>query len=72
MITYQAGEAGGEYLYPGAGDDEPNKGAKVQLLTIGGIHMTGPWDSSYCIGWLPLPKRNKDKEDALCHARNRR
>lgn len=66
MTDYQAGIEGGEYLYPGAGDPAPRKGAKVQLLTVGGIHTTGPWDDDgFYIGWLPLPKRNKDKEDLV-------
>lgn len=61
--TYQAGTEGGEYLYPRAGDPEPRKGAKVQLLTKGGVHTTGPWDTNgFYIGWLPLPKRNREKE----------
>ena len=65
MSTYQAGELAGKYLYPGAGDDEPNKGARVQVLTSGGIHTTGPWDPSFCIGWLPLPKRDRSKEELI-------
>jgi hypothetical protein len=68
---YQAGEEGGEYLYPKAGDPEPRKGAKVQLLTIGGVHNTGPWDPDNNLGWLPLPKRNREKEE-ICQDRNRR
>lgn len=68
MIDYQAGPEGGEYLYPRAGDPEPRKGAKVSLLTIGGVHTTGPWDADNNLGWLPLPKRNREKED-LCTAR---
>lgn len=62
MTDYQADPVAGEYLYPLAGDPEPRRGAKVQMLTMGGIHVTGPWDPDYAIGWLPLPKRNKDKE----------
>lgn len=65
MTDYQAGPEGGEYLYPRAGDPEPRKGAKVQLLTKGGVHTSGPWDNTFCIGWLPLPKRNIGKE-TLC------
>ena len=39
-------------------------GAKVQLLTIGGVRTNGPWrDDGSCLGWLPLPKRNMEKED---------
>jgi len=60
-IKYQAGMA--EYFYPAAGDPRPSAGAKVQLLTIGGIHTTGPWsDNGFYVAWLPLPKRNKRKE----------
>lgn len=66
MTSYQADITAGEYLYPLAGDPEPRKGAKVQLLTIGGIHATGPWDPTYAIGWLPLPKRNRSKEEFIC------
>jgi hypothetical protein len=65
MTDYQSGSEGGEYLYPAAGDPEPRQGAKVQCLTLGGIHTTGPWDPAYCVGWLPLPKRNREKE-AFC------
>lgn len=69
--NYQAGAQGGEYLYPGAGDPAPRPGAKVQLLTIGGVHTTGPWDQSgFYVGWLPLPIRNTDKE-ALCRGQSR-
>mgnify|MGYP000161768254 CR=1 FL=1 len=60
-IKYQAG--GSEYLYPAAGDPKPPGGHKVQLLTIGGIHTTGPWvDDGFYVAWLPLPKRNRAKE----------
>lgn len=62
-MKYQAG--GPEYLYPEAGDQAPIEGAKVQLLTIGKVHATGSWDPTYCLGWLPLPKRNQVKEDAI-------
>ena len=61
MTDYQAG--GPEFLYPHAGDEAPRPGAKVILLTKGGIATTGPWDAAYCIGWAPLPKRNKEKEE---------
>ena len=69
MKTYQTGVEGGEYLYPGAGDASPLSGRKVQLLTVGGIHTSGPWrtDGAY-LGWLPLPKRNLLKEE-LCNAK---
>lgn len=63
MTAYQSG--GPEFLYPGAGDEAPNPGAKVNILTVGGISTTGPWDPSYCIGWAPLNQRNKEKEECL-------
>ena len=64
MNTYQSG--GPEYLYPGAGDATPLPGTKVQLLTRGHVHTTGPWNNSGdYIAWLPLPKRNKEKETLL-------
>lgn len=62
--AYQAGAEGGEFIYPHIDKRWPEPGAKVSLLTKGGIHTTGPWDASFCVAWLPLPKRNKDKEDA--------
>lgn len=61
---YQAG--GDEYLYPLAGDPYPLGGAKVLLLTIGGICTVGHWPKDgFAIGWLPLPRRNRIKEDGL-------
>lgn len=60
MTTYQAG--GAEWMYPRCGDPLPTAGAKVLLLTEGGIATVGSWDNAFCVGWLPLPKRNKDKE----------
>ena len=63
---YQAGTEGGEWLYPRAGDPMPIPNSKVQLLTIGGIHTSGPWaDNGFYVGWLPLPRRNRDKEDLI-------
>ena len=68
MTNYQADPEGGEYLYPRSGDPAPRVGAKVQLLTIGGVHTNGPWrDDGSCIGWLPLPKRNMGKEDMISY-----
>ena len=68
MTDYQAGPEGGEYLYPRSGDPSPRVGAKVQLLTIGGVHTNGPWrDDGSCLGWLPLPKRNMEKEDVISY-----
>jgi len=58
---YLAG--GQEFLYPHAGDPKPPENTKLLLLTTGGICTTGIWNSNWCIGWLPLPKRNIQKED---------
>ena len=70
MNKYQAG--GPEYHYPEAGDEAAIPGAKVSLLTIGGIHTTGPWqDNGHYLGWLPLPKRNRVKEDLIQEQRRR-
>jgi hypothetical protein len=61
---YVAG--GDEYLYPGLGDDKPPSGAKVIVLTKGGIASIGPWfDDGFCVGWAPLPKRNREREALL-------
>ena len=62
-MPYQAG--GAEFLYPRAGDERPTAGAKVLLLTIGGVCIVGPWkDDGFYLGWLKLPKRNIKKEEA--------
>lgn len=37
----------------------PHKGAKVLLLTIGGICITGTWSGAlgqYFVAWSPMPK----------------
>ena len=60
MTDYEAG--GAEFLYPLAGDPYPKNKTKVLLLTVGGVCIVGSWDTKSCIGWLPLPKRNKEKE----------
>lgn len=59
--------AGGQsYLYPAAGDPKPPGGAKVLLLTVGGICTTGYWsDDNFFLGWAPLPTRDKEKEARL-------
>lgn len=54
------------YRYPGAGDKRPPGGAKVLLLTRGGVCVLGHWsDSGAYLGWAPMPKRDKQKEQAL-------
>lgn len=60
MTNYLAG--GQEYMYPDAGDPMPPQDTKVLLLTTGGICCTGFYNRNWCMGWLPLPKRNKEKE----------
>jgi hypothetical protein len=63
-MTEQRYFAGGqEFLYPHAGDPLPPVDTKVLLLSRGGICTTGYWGKHWCIGWLPLPKRNQQKED---------
>lgn len=62
--TYVAG--GPMFNYPGAGDAKPPGGAKVLLLTRGGVCTIGNWDDSGAfLGWAPLPKRDKEKESRL-------
>ena len=61
--TYQAG--GTPFLYPDAGDEAPTQGAKVNILTIGGISTTGHWDAAFCIGWAPLTGRDTAKEEIV-------
>lgn len=57
---------GDTYFYPRAGDPKPPGGAKVLLLTLGGVCTLGSWDdSSSFLGWAPLPKRDKTKEAML-------
>ena len=54
------------YRYPGAGDERPAGGAKVLLLTKGGICVSGTWsDDGRYTAWAPMPKRNKEKEACL-------
>jgi hypothetical protein len=54
-----------EFLYPLAGDPCPPGGAKVHLLSPGGICVDGPWNPKVYHGWCPLPRRNYDKERAI-------
>jgi hypothetical protein len=59
------------FLYPAAGDDVPPSGAKVLLLTKGGICIVGRWDfSGDFLGWHPLPGRDHEKE-AHCNFQRR-
>ena len=68
--SYQAG--GVPFFYPEAGDPAPLVGAKVNILTIGGISTTGAWDPSFCLAWAPLNGRDAYKEDIVSRARSER
>ena len=58
---YIAGDA--VYRYPGAGDDLPPAGAKVLILTEGGMCIIGQWRSdSDFVAWAPMPRRNPEKK----------
>ena len=61
MTDYLAG--GAEFMYPHVGDPPAPENVKVLLLTRGGVCTTGHWHRDWCLGWLPLPKRNMKKED---------
>lgn len=63
MTDYLAG--GAEFLYPHAGDPPAPENTKVLLLTRGGVCVTGHWHRDWCLGWLPLPRRNMAKEDGV-------
>ena len=63
MTEYQAG--GEEFYYPSAGDPYPLEDHKVILLTKGGVCVVGTWNNYWYLGWLPLPKRNKQKEEQI-------
>ena len=60
MTDYLAG--GQKWLYPHAGDPAPPINTKILLLTNGGVCIIGHWGVD-CMGWLPLPKRDKEKEN---------
>lgn len=61
IITHLSG--GDSFLYPAAGDSRPPGGAKVLLLTMGCVCVTGTWsDNGLYLGWAPLPTRNHEKE----------
>lgn len=67
MSTVQSYVASREtvYRYPTVGDPAPPRGAKVLLLTLHGICIEGTWPAVGCIGWAPLPGRDKEKEALL-------
>lgn len=56
-IAYVAGTTG--FLYPELGDSLPPGGAKVLLLTEGGISIIGCWTKeARNKAWSPLPRRS--------------
>ncbi len=64
IITHISG--GPAFVYPGAGDKRPPGGAKVLLLTTGGVCVTGTWsDNGLYLGWAPLPVRDREKEKRI-------
>ena len=53
---YVAGELG--YVYPELGEQRPPGGAKVLLLTDGGVCISGTWgDKHRHLAWSPMPRR---------------
>lgn len=51
------------------------QGAKMMLLTIGCILVTGTWSGEVgenFLAWAPMPKRDKAKEREIEQARRRR
>lgn len=50
----------------------PDKSAKVNLLTVGGMQVTGRWTGAWgehYLAWAPLLKRDKPRERALYKAK---
>lgn len=64
---YIAGDA--VYRYPEAGDEPAMPGAKVLILTQGGVCVIGTWGED-AIAWAPLPKRNSTKEERIRALKN--
>jgi hypothetical protein len=57
---YRAG--GAEWIYPQ--DQQPPRGVKVNILTIGCVAIHGNWaEGEGFLAWQYLFKRNKDKEE---------
>ena len=63
-VAEYVASAEGVFLYPTLGDPLPPGGAKVQLLTRGGVAVYGCWSAAH-IAWAPLPKRDRAKERLL-------
>lgn len=69
VLTHVSG--GREFSYPAAGDKPPPGGAKVHILTVGGICIDGQWSDDPArgyLGWAPLPTRNRAKEAVVLKA----
>lgn len=61
-ITAERGDIYWRYEVP------PDRGAKVQLLTVGGVAVYGQWYGKLgenFLAWAPLPKRDKAQEALL-------
>lgn len=61
-LPYVAGDA--VYRYPAAGDAPAPPGAKVLVLSVGGVCIIGPWVPG-SIAWAPLPKRDREREKRI-------
>lgn len=44
--------------------DRPPGGAKMLLLTPGGVCVIGTWDS-WCVAWAPLPDLTPEVKERL-------
>jgi hypothetical protein len=65
-ISAKAGDVKWTYAVPS------DKGAKVTLLTVGGMQVTGTWTGGWgeaYLAWAPLLRRDKAREEALFQAK---
>lgn len=69
FITHVSG--GRKFIYPAAGGKRPPGGAKVHILTIGGVCVDAQWsddpDKGF-LGWAPLPMRDRVQEGRVIAA----
>lgn len=69
FVTHVSG--GQKFNYPAAGGPKPPGGAKVHILTAGGICIDGQWSDDRkrkYLGWAPLPMRDREQEAAVMAA----